>query len=196
MFANNLLTIAKRYCEENCPDSAPCDQVQTIDSESDENFSDPLLITTKELNRCNLTQASILASGLSTTVVESPTVTDRHTVDYKVDTVPVATATPVVVQPEASSSNTFQNEPPPAIHITGGTVYFNSGRQDHSLSPVKASSPIPMNPSKKRKLELVEEMTEKMMSIVSQTFSAILETDENTHREACGKMSSLSSLRK
>ena len=194
MLANNLLTIAKRYCEENCPDSASCDQVQTIDSESDENFSDPLLITTKELN--NLTQASILASGLSTTVVESPTVTDCHTVDYKVDTVPVATTTPAVVQPEASSSNTFQNEPPPAIHITGGTVYFNSGRQDHSLSPVKASSPIPMNPFKKRKLELVEEMTEKMMSIVSQTFSAILETDENTHRGACGKMSNLSSLRK
>ena len=194
MFANNLLTIAKRYCEENCPDSAPCDQIQTIDSESDENFSDPLLITTKELN--NLTQASILASGLSTTVVESPTVTDRHTVDFKVDTVPVATTTPVLVQPEASSYNTFQNEPPPAILITGGTVYFNSGRQDLSLSPVKASSPIPMNPSKKRKLVLVEEMTEKMMSIVSQTFSAILETDENTHREACGKMSSLNSLRK
>ena len=196
MFANNLLTIAKRYCEENGPDTASCDQVQEIDSESDENFSDPLLITTKELN--NLTQAFIPASGLSKTVVESPTVTDRHTVDHKVDTVPTATTTPAIVQPEApSSSNTFQNEPPPAIHITGGTVYFNSGRQDHSLSPVKASSPIPFNPSKKRKLELVEEMTEKMMSIVSQTFSAILDTEESTRTSgACGKTSDLSSMRK
>ena len=186
MFSNNLLTIAKRYCEENCPDSASCDQVQTIDSDSDENFSDPLLITTKELK--NLTQASFPASGLSTTVVESLTVTECHTVDNKVDSVPTATATPVVVQPEAFSSNTIQNEPPPAIHITGGTVYFNSGRQDHSLSPVKASSPIPLNPSKKRKLELVEEMTEKMMSIVSRTFSAILDTDESTRSSgACGK---------
>ena len=194
MFSNNLLTIAKRYCEENCPDSASCDQVQTIDSESDENFSDPLLITTKELK--NLTQASFHASGLSTTVVESPTVTGCHTVDHKVDPVPTTTTIPVVVQPEASSSNTFQNEPPPAIHITGGTVYFNSGRQDHSLSPVKASSPIPLNPSKKRKLELVEEMTEKMMSIVSKTFSVILDTDESTRVEPVAETSDLSGIRK
>ena len=191
MCANNLMSVAERYCKENCPENASGSQVQIIDSEVDEDFTEPLHITTKELN--NLTQASFLAPGSPKNEVESPSVTAGHSDYCGRDSVPANTTTSVLCRPEASF-NTCKNEPPPSIHITGGTVYFTSGRQDHPLSPVRASSPIPANPSKKRKLELVEEMTEKMMSIVSQTFSAIINTDESTRSGACGKKGGLNSM--
>ena len=188
------MSVAERYCKENCPDIASGSQVQTIDSDVDEDFTEPLHITTKELN--NLTQVSFPAPGSSKTDVESPVVTACHSSNPVRDSVPTAATVSVLSKPEASL-NACQNDPPPSIHITGGTVYFTSGRQDPPLSPVKASSPIPVNPSKKRKLELVEEMTEKMMSIVSQTFSAILDTDEKTRSNgACGKISDLGGIRK
>ena len=193
MFANNLMSVAERYCRENCPDDASGSPIRYIDSDVDENFDEPLPCTAKQFH--NMTQASLPASGSSKCVVESPMITPGHTDNLGKDSVLTAATTSHLVKPEASL-NACKNDPPPSIHITGGTVYFTSGRQDHSLSPVKASSPIPVNPSKKRKLELVEEMTEKMMSMVSKTFSAILDTEENTRAGACGKMSGLTSKRK
>ena len=193
MCANNLLSVAERYCRENCPDGAAGNQIQYMDSDVDDEFEEPMLYTV--MQSPDLTKASLSASGLVKSVVESPIVTECHTVGLGKDSVPTAATTSRLSKPEASF-NTCKSDPPPSIHITGGTVYFTSGRQDHSLSPVRASSPIPVNPAKKRKLELVEEMTEKMMTIVSRTFSAILDTDENTQPRACGKASGLSSIKK
>ena len=195
MCANNLLSVAERYCEENCPDGAPGNQIQCgVDSDVDENFDEPLPCTPKEF--WDMTKASCSASGSSKGIVESPIVTECHSDNLGKDSVLTVATTSHFSKPEASL-NACKNDPPPSIHITGGTVYFASGRQDHSLSPVRASSPIPSNPSKKRKLELVEEMTEKMMTIVSKTFSAILDADEKTQPHgACGKMSDLSSIKK
>ena len=194
MCANNLLSVAERYCRENCQDGASGNQIQCgVDSDVDENFDEPLPCTPKEF--WNMTKASCPASGSSKSVVESPVNSECHSEDPEKVSVHTVATTSNLLKPE-TSFNACQNDPPPSIHITGGTVYFTSGRQDHSLSPVRASSPVPFNPSKKRKLELVEEMTEKMMTIVSRTFSAILDTDENTQPRACGKASGLSSIKK
>ena len=195
MCANNLLSVAERYCRENCPDGASGNQTQCgIDSDVDEDFDEPLPCTAKQFH--DMTKASLPASGSSKGVVKSPIITECHSESPRKDSVLTVATTSHLSKPEASF-NACKNDPPPSIHITGGTVYFTSGRQDHSLSPVKASSPIPSNPAKKRKLELVEEMTEKMMTIVSRTFSAILDADEKTQPSgACGKMSGLNSIKK